>query len=399
MGNKKMTIDRLTKLEREYVNSVLDTEFRGSKNIGMVARVENAFSKFFEKEFSIGFVNGTATLHTALESLGVGPGDEVIVPPLTMSSTAFSVLQANATPIFADVDPNTFQIDSKSIANRITKKTKAIMTVALYGGSPDYDSIQEISNGLPLIEDNAQALGTKYKGVEIGSFGVFSSYSFQASKHLTSGEGGMLCTNSLAMADYARKIQCLGYSSVGASNNRVKKEDIQDPYYSRHEILGWNYRMSELTAAVILGQIERADALIAQRKEFGRKLFQIVSQTNWLQPQKIVDNSEHSFWAAAVLMNHESISWHQFRDKFLELGGKGIYAAWKLSYLEPAFQNMKLMGRERLIDKEISDLYKTGYCQNAEFIEETCLLVKSNKSITSYDCCKTKYCLKRIIFI
>ena len=189
-------MQRISNLEKSYVLEVLESEFRGSKATGMVGRAEKAFSQVFDMKFSMGFVNGTGTLHTALEALGIGPGDEVIVPPLTMSATAFSVLQANATPVFADVDPLTFQIDSKSIADRLTSRTRAVMTVALYGGSPDYDSILSVIGDIPLIEDNAEAFGTKYHGREIGSFGIFSSYSFQSSKHLTAGEGGMLCTNS-----------------------------------------------------------------------------------------------------------------------------------------------------------------------------------------------------------
>jgi perosamine synthetase len=183
-------VERVSNLEREYVEQVLDSEFRGSKSVGMVGRAERAFADMMESTYAIGFVNGTGTLHTALEVLGVGPGDEVIVPPLTMSATAFSVLQANATPIFADVDLETFQISASSIGERITENTKAIMSVSLYGGSPDYDSIRNVSGDLPIVGDNAEAFGTKYKGKEISSLTEFSSYSFQSSKHLTSGEGG-----------------------------------------------------------------------------------------------------------------------------------------------------------------------------------------------------------------
>jgi perosamine synthetase len=372
-------MERLSDLEKAYVLEVLASEFRGSKATGMVGRAEVAFSKKFDMKFSMGFVNGTGTLHTALESLGIGPGDEVIVPPLTMSATAFSVLQANATPVFADVDPLTFQIDSKSIADRLTTRTRAVMTVALYGGSPDYDAILETINDIPLIEDNAEAFGTKYHGREIGSFGVFSSYSFQSSKHLTAGEGGMLCTDSLTYADAARKFQSLGYRAVGATTHKIDKRDIQDPGYLRHEVLGWNYRMSDLTAAVALGQIERSDELIAIRKKVGQQLFSQIQDVTWLRPQAIYENSEHSFWAAPVLLERDDITWQQFRDKFMEFGGKGIYAAWELSYLEPVFQNLNFHGRENFIDSKISSKYVRGYCPNAEYIQPRILAFRTNE--------------------
>lgn len=372
-------MQRISNLEKSYVLEVLESEFRGSKATGMVGRAEKAFSQVFDMKFSMGFVNGTGTLHTALEALGIGPGDEVIVPPLTMSATAFSVLQANATPVFADVDPLTFQIDSKSIAERLTSRTRAVMTVALYGGSPDYDSILSVIGDIPLIEDNAEAFGTKYHGREIGSFGIFSSYSFQSSKHLTAGEGGMLCTNSQSHADVARKFQSLGYRAVGATTHKIDKKDIQDPEYLRHEVLGWNYRMSDLTAAVVLGQIERSGELISLRKKVGQQLNSIVKGVPWLRSQAIYENSEHSFWAAPILLEREDISWQQFRDKFMELGGKGIYAAWELSYLEPAFQNLNFHGRENFIDSVNSSKYVRGYCPNAEYIQPRILAFRTNE--------------------
>ena len=370
---------RVSDLEKAYVLEVLDSEFRGSKATGMVGRAEVAFSRKFGKKYSMGFVNGTGTLHTALEALGIGAGDEVIVPPLTMSATAFSVLQANATPVFADVDPLTFQIDSKSIIECISNRTKAVMSVALYGGSPDYEAIKVAIGDLPLIEDNAEAFGTRYHGKEIGSFGVFSSYSFQSSKHLSSGEGGMLCTDSLEHADKARKFQSLGYSAVGATTHKIDKKDIQDPEYLRHEVLGWNYRMSDLTAAVVLGQIERSNELIEIRKSVGNRIFDQVKDISWLRSQANYQDSEHSFWAAPILLERDDISWRQFRDKFMEFGGKGIYAAWQLSYLEPVFQDLNFQGREKFIDPKISSKYTRGYCPNAEYIQPRVLAFRTNE--------------------
>lgn len=224
---------RISELERSYIDEVLNSEFRSSKATNMVSRAEDAFASLMHSDFAIGFVNGTATLHAALEALDIGPGDEVIVPPLTMSATAFSVLQTGATPRFADVDPFTLQIDARSIEALLTEKTKAVITVALYGSCPDYNAIFEVINSIPLIEDNAEAFGTTYYEKPIGSFGKMGSYSFQSSKHLTAGEGGMLLVHGEELAEKVRRIQSLGYGAVGAKKGKISKFEIQDPSYLR----------------------------------------------------------------------------------------------------------------------------------------------------------------------
>ena len=136
--------------ELKYLNEVLETEFRASTGARMMKKFENAFANRFNSNHGIAFVNGTATMHAALEAWDIGPGDEVRVPPLTRASTSFAVLQCNATPVFADIDPDTFQISSKSIEANITKNTKAIITVALFGLSPDMDPIMDILKSIIL---------------------------------------------------------------------------------------------------------------------------------------------------------------------------------------------------------------------------------------------------------
>ena len=191
-------IERVGARERQYVEEVLSAGFRSSAGYKMTKRLEEAFAEKFDSKYAIAFCNGTATLHIALEAAGVGIGDEVIVPPLTMSSTTFGVLHANATPIFADVDPDTFVISAESIEKCITPKTKAIIVVSLYGLAPDFDAINAIAKkyNLVVIEDDAQCFLGKYKGKTVGTLGDIASFSFQSSKHMTSGEGGMLITSN-----------------------------------------------------------------------------------------------------------------------------------------------------------------------------------------------------------
>ena len=366
--------------ELKYLNEVLETEFRSSKGSIMTSRLEKLFAKKFDSNYAISFVNGTTTMHSALEAYGIQPSDEIIVTPLTMSATTFVVLQANATPVFADVEEDTFQISPTSIEKCITKKTKAIITVALYGLSPDMDKIMGIAKkyGLFVIEDNAECFLGKYKNKIAGTSGDCASFSFQSSKHLTSGEGGMIITKNIEIAEKIRKIQSLGYAGVSATKGKITKIDIQDPNYSRHVSMGWNYRMPELCAAVALAQVENIDALVNQRCKVA-KLFDDASEGfEWFKPQKVGLNYKSSYWTWAANLDRNDISWHQFRDKFLEYGGDGIYAAWKLTYLEPMFENLSLLGREKFISSNNLKKYKTGLCPVAEKIAPRLFQFKTN---------------------
>lgn len=374
-------IERVSDLEREYVSEVLESSFRGSKGANMMSRLESAFAEKFGVEYAISFVNGTSTMHAALEALQVGEGDEVIVPPLTMSATTFAVLQANATPVFADVNPDTFQIDAGSIVQRITEKTKAIITVSLYGLSPDMDAIKSIADvhGLKIIEDNAQCFMGKYDGKLVGSFGDCASYSFQSSKHLTSGEGGMVITNDGALAERIRKVQSLGYAGVSAKKGKISKSEIQNPDYKRHVSMGWNYRMPELCCAVALAQVERIEELVKIRKA-SAGLFSEATHDfrEWFVPQFVPDNCEHSYWAWVAKLNRTDITWKDIYAEILSSGGDGPYGAWQLTYLEPVFEDFDFLGRQKYISGENMSKYRRGLCPNAESLQPKLFQFKTN---------------------
>jgi perosamine synthetase len=371
---------RLFGNELKYLQEVLETDFRSSKGSLMMRRLEDAFAKRFGTKYAISFVNGTATLHAALEAWGIGPGDEVIVPPLTMSAPAFAVLQANATPVFADVDARTFQISVDSIAERITPNTRAIMPVSLYGLSPDMDPIMELARarGIKVIEDNAECFLAEYKGRLVGTLGDCASFSFQSSKHMTSGEGGMIVTDDLQLAESIRKVQSLGYAGVSATKGKITKRDIQDPNYSRHVTVGWNYRMPELCCAVALAQLENLDVLVGRRVAAARLFEEAARDYPWLKPQWVPPGYTNSYWTWVAYLDREDVSWHAFRDKFTQLGGHGIYAAWQLSYLEPMFQNLNLLGRERFVSEQNRRKYQRGACPVAERLQPRLLQFKTN---------------------
>lgn len=376
-------MERISEKEARYVSEVLRTNFNASKGCNMLGRLEDAFSRKIGVRFSIGHTNGTATLHSALYAAGVKAGDEVIVPPLTMSATAMAVLQQDAVPVFADVDERTFQIDAKSVDKLITPRTKAIITVALYGLSPDMDKIMSIARkrSLVVIEDDAQCFLGTYKGKMVGTIGHLSSFSFQSSKHMTSGEGGMVCTSDEEYADRVRKFSVLGYASVSAKKGKITKDDIQNPDYDRHVCLGYNYRMSELCAAVALGQVERLDELVGRRVDSANLFLDAMHGCRWLVPQETPKECTHSYWALPVRLVHPDISWTDFRKKFMEFGGDGIYAAWKLTYLEPMFQTMNFSGKEDIIKNMYGgnlQEFGKGLCPVAEKIQPRILAFKTN---------------------
>jgi len=378
--NNRPVQSRIFGNELKYLQQVLETEFCSSKGALMMGKLEQAFAERFNSQYAIAFINGTATMHAALEAHGIQPGDEVIVPPLTMSATTFAVLQANATPVFADIDTDTLQISASSIAERITSQTKAIITVALYGLSPDMDAVMEIArkHNLLVIEDNAQCFLGEYKGKIAGTLGDCASFSFQSSKHLASGEGGMIITDDAELAEKIRKVQSLGYAGVSASKGKITKKDIQDPDYDRHVSMGWNYRMPELCAAVALAQLENIDELVERRIEVAGLFNKAVQGIDWFIPQQVNEAYSHSYWSWVARLARDDISWHQFRDRFCENGGDGVYAAWKLTYLEPMFINMNLLGREHFISENNRARYKTGLCPVAEKVAPRLFQFKTN---------------------
>jgi perosamine synthetase len=366
-------MERIGDLERRYVNEVLDGQFRTSMAGKWVRKFEDAFAAKHGAKYGIALCNGTATLHTALAAAGVGMGDEVIVPPLTMAATAFAVLHCGATPVFADIDPDTWCISPASICSRITPRTKAIIPVHIFGMPCDMDAIMDIAakHNLFVLEDAAQAVGATYKGKLVGTIGHAGSFSFQSSKHLTAGEGGILLTNDEALATKMRKFSGLGYASLGAGQNRITKDDIQKPDAIRHDSVGYNYRPTDLACAVLLAQTERmkdfVDLRVAATIKYSWQLLRgLHKHPSWLRVQRAPYlDGVPSLWAWAILLSEDApCTWQQFRDKLLELGGDPYYGAWRLNYQEPVFRDMGYQQK--------------GLCPVAESIQPRLMCFKTN---------------------
>ncbi|MDP9053644.1 MAG: DegT/DnrJ/EryC1/StrS family aminotransferase [Acidobacteriota bacterium] len=230
--------------ERELIDEVLSSVNWGGYH-PFVARFEKEFAAFQHCRFGLSAMNGTITLEMALEALGIGPHDEVIVPAISFIATATAVSRVGATPVFVDIERDTFNIDPACVREAIGPKTKAIIPVHFGGPMANMDALVEISSqhGIPLIEDAAHAHGSEWNGRRAGSFGVFGSFSFQNGKVMTAGEGGILLANDERLIDRAREILDIG---------RRKGEG-----WFYHFTLGSNYRITALQCAVLIAQLER----------------------------------------------------------------------------------------------------------------------------------------------
>ncbi|MEI6123836.1 MAG: DegT/DnrJ/EryC1/StrS family aminotransferase [Bacteroidota bacterium] len=369
-------MNRTTDLEQTYLMQVLHDAFRASRKNHFNTLLEQACADKFNIAFAIAHANGTATMHTALAALGVQANDEVIVPALTMSSPAFAVLHNGSIPVFADVCADTFTIDIASVRRCITPKTKAIISVALYGLPPNYDGLLQLCNefGLYLIEDNAQCFSGRYNNKPVGSFGHFASYSFQGSKHLTSGEGGMLITPHQHLAEQARQFCGLGFSHLTASGSTANRAAMQTPTFDRHVAYGFNYKMSELCAAVALAQVQRSSELIMQRIKVAKLFEQAINGCNWLLPQAQVVGYENCYWTYSVQLKTEQpeTDFAKFKQLFIKNGGDGFYAAWKLTYNEPFFKN------NFQHHQQVWQAYNSHLCPVAEFVQARMVQLKTN---------------------
>ncbi|MEK0338201.1 MAG: DegT/DnrJ/EryC1/StrS family aminotransferase, partial [Nitrosopumilus sp.] len=276
--------------ELKYFKKVLNSESWSSTSGSWTGKLEKEFAKKFGSKYAVAFNSGTSTMHAALIALGVKPGDEVISPGLSVIMNTSSTIHANAIPVYADIKEDTFTIDPEDIERKITPKTKTIMAVSLYGLPCEMDEIMDISKryGIPVIEDNAECFLGIYNGKMTGTIGHMASYSFEDSKHISCGEGGMLITNNKNYAQIARKVGNHGFKNLTAEEGRVKlnTEVFQNPRFKRHDEIGWNYRLPEFNSAIALAQLERIDELIELRVKSAEIFINVMRECNYLIPQK-----------------------------------------------------------------------------------------------------------------
>ena len=333
--------------EFKYLLNSLNNSLKPPKSGSYNSQLEKAWSKYHKTKHSITINSCTSGLHVSLLALGCKKGDEVLVPALTPIMCATTIHFTGATPVYVDVDPETFLLDINDLKKKITKNSKVILLVHMYAGVNDILSFKKIAKKfkLKILEDCAEALGAKDKnGILVGSKSDISCWSFQSAKHITCGDGGIISTNDSKLSKKVRKLSNLGFKFLKADNVQIglTKYQRQSPSFKRFDDIGFNYRMNEFSAAIVLAQFEKINKFLFFRRYMGNKIFRIVSKSKYLIPQKIDKKAYSTFYTAAVkLTSSKRISWEKFKKKFISFGGKdGIYAPSQLLYDEPIIKKL-----------------------------------------------------------
>jgi dTDP-4-amino-4,6-dideoxygalactose transaminase len=284
-----------------------------------VADFERAFAKRHGVRYALATSSCTTALHLILTALGIGPGDEVLVPAFTWVSTANVVLYCGATPIFVDVDCTTFNIDVNQVSQKLSKRTKAILPVHLFGLCADIDAIAKVAPSIPIIEDAACASGSGYKGRSAGSLGIAAAFSFHPRKSITTGEGGMVTTNNKELAQKVNSLR-----NHGASISEEERHQGFQPYrLPDFNLLGFNYRMTDLQGAVGIVQLSKLDGLIEEREKWANYYTQELADLPWIRTPSIPKHYRHG-WQAYVCYIDESKSPTSRNNIMKALFKKGI---------------------------------------------------------------------------
>jgi perosamine synthetase len=327
--------------ELENVIDCIKTNWISSKG-KYIEQFEQKYANYCGCKYGISTTSGTTALHLALASLEIGPGDEVIVPSFTMISTAFAVVYTGAKPVLVDSEPETWNIDATKIEDKITERTRAIMPVHIYGHPCDMDHIIEVAGryNLCVIEDAAEAHGAEYKGRKAGGIGQIGCFSFYANKIITTGEGGMVVTNNKLIADRSRSLKDLAFS--------------KEQRFS-HADLGFNYRMTNIQAALGLAQFERIGELVERRRRNAHLYNSLLSNVKGitLPPEK--EWARNVYWMYSILIEDEfGIGRDELMARLLE---KGIETRTMFIPInqQPAFHKIGLFERESYpVAKELS---------------------------------------------
>jgi len=384
----------------EEINAVLEV-FRSKKLSQLVSEkvseFEEAFAKYYGVEYAIAVNSGTAALHVALAAAGVGPANDVILPPYTFMATANAILHQSSVPNFADVDPKTYNLDPNAMEKRITEKTKAAIPVHMLGQPADIGAIMEVArrHNLIIIEDSAQANGAEYKGRKVGTFGDLGCFSFYLNKHMTTGgEGGMIITHDEKLAKRARSIA-----------NHCRVEVSPYPNVPAHNVywgIGYNYRMTAPQAAMGHVQLRRLDGFIEKRRKNAEYLTRHLREIEGIEPPFVRSDVKHVYWAYGALVIQERVGIS--RDRFAEaLLAEGIRAEGYCPipvHLQDVIKKKVGYGDTRfpfdnpLHGKKMS--YRRGLCPKAEKLSSQDLLLPVYHSLTEKDLNDVVTALKKV---
>lgn len=295
--------------EKKYLIECIETGWISSEG-PFVKRFEDQFAQTVDRQFAIAVTNGTAALDVAIEALGIGPGDEVIMPSFTIISCIHQIVRSGAIPVLVDSDPVTWNMRVDEIESKITKNTRALLIVHIYGLPVEMNAVLDIAKryNLKVIEDAAEMHGQTYAGKPCGSFGDISIFSFYPNKHITTGEGGMIVTDDEDLAENCKSLRNLCFQP-------------EDRFV--HQRLGWNLRMTNMQAALGVAQLERLEFFVKKKRYIGQRYNELLSELSMLQkPLAKTENARNIYWVYGLVIHKEADI--NAKQAIKELGNLGI---------------------------------------------------------------------------
>ena len=301
-----------------------------------VAAFEQAFADYVGAKYAVAVSSGTAALHTAMFAVGIGPGDEVIVPPITFVATANAVVFQGGTPIFADVQEDTLLVNPRMVAEKITERTKAVIGVD-YGGQPcDWDSLRQLADdhNIFLVADACHALGAQYKGRKVGTLADMTVFSFHPVKHITTGEGGMITTDDPALAARMRR-----FRNHGIDADHTRREE-QGTWYYEMKDLGYNYRITDFQCALGLSQLKKLPMFLERRRHIARTYDQKFASFKGIKRLSVAPDVTHSYHLYVIRVEDRDRLFSVLREQ-----GIGVNVHYVPIHLQPYYQ--KKFGTEK----------------------------------------------------
>jgi perosamine synthetase len=355
--------------EKKYLNECIETGWISSEG-PFVKKLEEDFAKKIGRKYAVAVANGSVAIDASIAALGITKGDEVIIPTFTIISCAAPIVRAGAIPVVVDVDLTTWNMCVDQIEKKITSKTKAIMAVHIYGLPVNMDPILLLAKkyNLLVIEDAAEVIGQTYNGKMCGSFGDVSTFSFYPNKHITTGEGGMILTDNEEIALKCRELRNLSFIP---------------PRRFIHEELGWNFRMTNLQAALGVAQLERLDEFIIKKRLIGEWYNELLKGIPGIQlPLNKTNYAENIYWIYGILIKSNlNFSALEVMSKLHEKG-VGTRPFFFPMHKQPVFKKM--------------DLFKNESCPNSEYLADKGFYIPSGLALTWEQAVEVSDSIKKI---
>lgn len=359
-------------IEQDDIQAVVDVLKSDFLTTGpKIAEFEQTVADYVGAKYAVAISNGTSALHAACFAAGIGPGDEVITTPLTFAASANCVLYCGGTPVFADVDPKTYNIDPEDIRRKITDRTRAIIAVHLAGQPCDMDAIHSIAreHGLIVIEDGAHALGSVYKGKKVGSMSDMTTFSFHPVKPITTGEGGMIVTDN---EDFYKKMILFRSHGITRDDSMMTRND--GPWFYQQFDLGYNYRITDIQCALGCSQMKKLDRFLARRKEIVARYNEAFADCdNIITPYQLSDTESgwHLYIVQVKNCDRRQV-FENMREKGIGVNVHYIPVYMHPYYQEHGYENVHCANAEEIYSHIISlPLYPGLTSEQQDYVIDT----------------------------